>query len=138
MKSDKFVYLSGYFFTGLVAPKIAALPTKTDLVQGSDLWQTQLFCNATGHPYPQITWFFYKDGKGIQVNKEGDGLQGDADNCLKRTDDYYFLRSDDPRHFVICNPKKEHSGKYQCRASNSEGEATQSALINVLSKYNAF
>lgn len=127
--------MSCCFFPGLAAPNIAAFPTKPDLVQGSNLWQTQLFCNATGYPYPKITWFFYKDGQGIQVNKEGNGLQGDADNCKKRTDDYYFLRSDDPRHFVICNPKKKHSGEYQCRASNLEGEATQSAFINVLSKY---
>ncbi|KAL9972287.1 hypothetical protein ACROYT_G018570 [Oculina patagonica] len=117
----------------LAAPDVGALRSKT-LVQGSDLWQTQLFCNVTGNPKPKITWFFNKDGYSIQVNKDSNGLQGDADNCKQRTDSYFYLRSNDPKYFVICNPEKKHTGEYQCRASNTKGEKSQSAFIHVLMK----
>lgn len=101
------------------------------------MWQTQLFCNVTGNPKPKITWFFYKDGKTIQVNKEGSGLQGDPDKCKRRTDDYYFLQSNDPKNLVICNPKKQHTGEYKCHAINSIDEKEESVFINVQSEYSA-
>ena len=108
------------------------------MVQGDKLWQTQLFCNATGNPKPKLTWYFYKDGKAIQVNKAGNGLQGDPDGCKKRTDDFYFLQSNDPKSLVICNPKKRHTGQYKCHAANFLDEKEGSVFINVQSEYSVF
>lgn len=124
------------FFTGLVAPKVVVVGNKT-ILQGAQ-WQTQLFCNATGHPKPEITWFFYKDGKTIQVNTAGSELQGDPDRCKKRTDDFYFLRRNAPEHLVICNPKKRHTGEYKCHAVNPLDKKEGSAFINVQSEYSVY
>ena len=105
------------------------------MVQAASLSQTQLFCNATGNPKPDLTWYFIKDGEAMQVNKAGSGLQGDPDKCKKRIDDFYFLQSDDPRHLVICNPKKKHTGQYKCHAANFLDEKEGSVFINVQSEY---
>ena len=69
------------------------------------------------------------------MNEAGSGLQGDPDRCKTRTDDFYFLQSNDPKHLVICNPKKEHTGQYKCRARNFLDEKEASVFINVQSEY---
>ena len=133
-RRDKFSGIHYDFFTGLVAPKVVVLRNKT-IVQGAK-WQTQLFCNATGNPKPKITWYFDKDGQTNQVNEAGSGLQGDPDKCKSRNDHFYFLQRTDPKHLVICNPKKRHTGRYTCHASNSLNQKAEgSVFINVQSEY---
>ena len=66
----------------------------------------------------------------MQVNKAGSGLQGDSDKCETRTDDFYFLQSDDPKQI-----KKRHTGQYKCHAANFLDEKEGSVFINVQSEY---
>ena len=104
------------------------------VLQGDNV---ELFCDVTGNPEPSITWYFYKDGKGVrsEINMKKYNLGGNKDNCRSRTKGYYFLQPDDARALVICTPEFEHhQGKYSCLAKNTAGEQSKSAFVNVESK----
>ena len=104
------------------------------VLQGDNV---ELFCDVTGNPEPSITWYFYKDGKGVhwEISMKKYNLGGNKDNCRSRTKGYYFLQPDDSPVLVICNPEFElHQGKYSCHANNTVGEQSKSAFVNVESK----
>jgi len=129
--------------TELVAPNITSLKDVT-VVQGDLPYlpyqgpgRAVLFCEVFGNPDPEITWFFYKDGTGKRkrVNKGGSHLNGNLDDCKNRHSGYFFLRGNDPKHLVICNPDFEkHQGKYHCHASNIAGKMEKYASVNIESK----
>ena len=125
--------------TELVAPNIASITKDVTVVQGEQgPGRAVLFCEVFGNPDPEITWFFYKDGIGkrTQVNKGGSHLNGNLDDCKSRRSGYFFLRGNDPKHLVICNPDfEEHQGKYKCHASNIAGKMDKYASVNIESKY---
>ena len=117
----------------LVAPDISKLPDKA-AIQDED-FQVQLYCNATGHPKPTLTWYFERNGEKVHINEKGEGLGGNVDACRKRTSGYFFLVDRNPSDLVICRPKLQHIGKYTCRASSPRFKyKEQSAFINVFSE----
>ena len=126
-----------YVFIALTAPNITKEIPNVTVLQELPANNVELFCDVAGNPEPSITWYFYKDGKGVrsEINKQKYDLGGNKDNCRSRTKGYYFLQPDDARVLVICNPEFEHhQGKYSCHAKNTVGEQSKSAFVNVESK----
>ena len=126
-----------YVFIALKAPNITKEIPNMTVLQEHLGGNVELFCDVTGNPEPTITWYFYKDGKGVRsaINRQKYNLGGNKDNCRSRRKGYYFLQPGDARALVICNPEFEnHQGKYMCHAKNTVGEQSKSAFVNVESK----
>ena len=123
-----------FAFTALKAPHISDIPD-VRVVQKTQGGNAELHCDVTGNPEPSITWYFSKNGKIKEINREKDDLDGHKDNCKSRKSGYYLLQPGNASVLVICNPQFEyHEGKYWCRANNTEGSQNRSAFVNVKSK----
>lgn len=123
-----------FAFTALKAPHISDIPD-VQVVQKTQGGNAELHCDVTGNPEPSITWYFSKNGKIKEINREKDDLDGDKDNCKSRKSGFYLLQPGNASVLVICNPQFEyHEGKYWCRANNTEGSQNRSAFVNVKSK----
>ena len=87
-----------------------------------------LFCDVSGNPAPQVTWF--KSGESLEPNRLT------ADDCETIETGYYYYNHDLQRtKLVICKPEVIHKGHYTCLAKNQLGNENRTAYLNVLCKY---
>lgn len=108
-------------------PSIVTAPKDIWNVTGA---QVYLSCEVIGIPTPVLIWNKIKRGHyGVQRTEL---LPGDRDNLAIQT------RGGPEKHevtgWVLVSPlSKEDAGEYECHASNSQGQASASAKITVVS-----
>ncbi|XP_050711611.1 fasciclin-2-like isoform X4 [Eriocheir sinensis] len=83
-------------------------------LKGKETESIKFECGATGKPAPSYTWV---DGE----NRPLDGLDG-------------FHVDKETGDLTILDLKPERSGEYRCTATNSAGEDTKMAMLQVLTK----
>ncbi|XP_033822216.1 insulin-like growth factor-binding protein 7 [Periophthalmus magnuspinnatus] len=106
------------------APRIVTPPGEVYNVSGS---QVYLSCEAVGVPTPVLTWNKVVNGG----RKKVELLPGDRDNLAVQT------RGGPEKHevtgWVLISPLTQaEQGAYECRASNSQGEATAVGAIHLV------
>uniref|UniRef100_A0A8D0LC35 Insulin like growth factor binding protein 7 n=1 Tax=Sphenodon punctatus TaxID=8508 RepID=A0A8D0LC35_SPHPU len=107
-------------------PSIVTPPKDIWNVTGAQIF---LSCDVMGIPTPVLTW--NKILRGQYAVQRMELLPGDRDNLAIQT------RGGPEKHevtgWVLISPlSKDDAGEYECHASNSKGEATASARINVI------
>lgn len=89
-----------------IKPKLTITSRPTDQLEGADI---NIPCHvAAGKPVPQVTW--YKDNDKVDMEK---------------------VDINEDKTILIRNARKEHSGKYICKAENSEGTDSLTVELNV-------
>ncbi|VDO71282.1 unnamed protein product [Schistosoma curassoni] len=81
-----------------------------NIALGSNL---ALFCVATGHPLPKITWT--KDGKSINDRK--------------------FTISEDNVHLRLINVEENDNGRYACHVISEYGQVSKTFDVKITCKY---
>lgn len=103
------VFINGEDHTNAQPPTIKPLDELTTVVQGTDF---SLACEATGNPYPTITWAkIHEDSLGSNVQQIG--------NILK-----------------IFNAQPHNRGIYQCTATSNGQTVDASGVIDIDRKLN--
>ena len=112
------------FISALIPPTVSMSPNRTQGEQST----VRLTCHARGHPPPEVTW--YKDGEKVDPEPQNDNACGDLERGV------YRKKASVGNHtLVICGATNlDHTGKYECRATNSEGEANATSFVTVLGK----
>jgi hypothetical protein len=95
----------------VTAPEFAKPLRAVDAPEGTSV---MLECHVTGVPSPTIVW------------------RRDTTVITETSPDYLLTQSAGTCCLKIKRAGKEHAGQYSCSATNSGGEATTSATVNVV------
>ncbi|XP_048589456.1 platelet-derived growth factor receptor alpha isoform X2 [Nematostella vectensis] len=115
----------------LAPPKVSGLLNQT--VKRERVSEVKLFCTATGHPTPKITWF-----KGTP---QGWGEITNILNLVRETGcsrsqaGFFFYQDSMGSPLIICEPNNRgYSGTYKCVATNKLDTDFATGSLNVLEK----
>ena len=97
----------------------------------------ELSCNVTGNPSPEISWF--RNGEKIET----ENTIGHVKDCQRRKSGFYKIKDEEVEKYgvlesrlVVCSAAHlNHTGSYTCEASNSIGNDTATAYVNILGTY---
>ncbi len=109
-----FSHLLNVIFSYSDQPEITVNPKAEPKREGENVTLT---CNATGNPEPKISW----TRNGLSMNKSNKSR---------------ISFSEDNKQLTITSLKRTDSGEYRCVASNSLGNDTSAATVDVHCKFN--
>ncbi|KAL3123123.1 hypothetical protein niasHT_005056 [Heterodera trifolii] len=99
------------FVEVIEAPQIVDLATELKVIEGGE---QRLECKVLGTPTPKVQW--QKGGSELLANRG-----------------FHFAFTPPNSHNLhIYNTRKEHGGRYTCKASNKGGEARQNIQLTVM------
>lgn len=93
---------------------------------GSDI---SIYCNVTGYPTPEITW--YKDNRLIEASEHIVVTGNVSENLISKVNDSKHVIFLDPQHITIADAQPFDSGNYRCVAKNDYSHAFAAEVISV-------
>lgn len=102
---------------------------------GSDI---SLYCNVTGEPTPDVTW--YKDNRPLEVSNhvEIPGMQYSGINLLCQVTNKSIISVAEPNRIIVVEAQPFDSGNYRCVARNDYSQAFAAEVISVEGKKRGF
>lgn len=110
--SDRFVSVVVETRFKLVEPDFIRTLRSCDAFEGGPF---ALECQVSGSPTPSVSWY-----------KENESVDNSSEYVITKINGTCTLRTK--------SSKAEHTGRYTCLATNSAGEASSTARVNVIRK----